>query len=302
MHQSHAPTIQERFFHFLRWVFPPAKRFLPPEMHEHHDHTHPIHPPWYQEQPRLWNYLAARTEFVLLQIIDKITNIVPKVIIKRIVAPLIGMPIQMPVHQVVPIEVLNRLIDDYEIHHIPIWIGLCPCRRALTKYSDEPIRNFTDIVFGDWGKEYSKVLPQCFKQISYATCRSLFAKFDQMGLVHTLYAFCGTGTMQAVVCNCDSSVCVPLHFYKTTGVRSFTNSPFELNYNPTKCIGCQQCISKCQSNARKWNPTTQKIDISKEWCIGCGSCREVCSQKANFLVRNPNQPLVVAPPCYLNEK
>lgn len=49
-----------------------------------------------------------------------------------------------------------------------------------------------------------------------------------------------------------------------------------LRYDKDTCIGCQQCMTVCPSQAISFQPEEEKIKISISRCTFCSQCVEIC--------------------------
>ncbi len=49
-----------------------------------------------------------------------------------------------------------------------------------------------------------------------------------------------------------------------------------IKYDKETCIGCQQCITVCPSQAISFLPEEQKVKISISRCTFCSQCAEIC--------------------------
>ncbi len=78
-------------------------------------------------------------------------------------------------------------------------------------------------------------------------------------------------------------------FRKPNTVKSFTKAnkfvPVtdsyrgKIQFTPTLCIGCLQCIRTCPTGAIKV-AENKKVQIQLDRCIFCGQCSETCPKKA----------------------
>ncbi len=49
--------------------------------------------------------------------------------------------------------------------------------------------------------------------------------------------------------------------------------------DPTRCIGCGECIEACTMKAIRRLPDGHSF-VEPLWCAGCGSCIQLCARHA----------------------
>jgi len=86
------------------------------------------------------------------------------------------------------------------------------------------------------------------------------------------------------ICCCCGDCCVllkmmtkhprPVELYITN---------FYVEVNRELCTGCEECVDKCQLDARYMVDGIAEVNLDR--CIGCGSCVVVCPSDANRLVK-----------------
>lgn len=102
----------------------------------------------------------------------------------------------------------------------------------------------------------------------------------QMGLIHKL------GPSGESFCNCCVDCCIHHHDaekYQKILKGSFIRTPYEINVDEDKCVGCQVCLKRCQFEALQLSGKT--IVVDKEKCWGCGNCRESCKMEALSIIK-----------------
>ncbi|MBD3353104.1 MAG: 4Fe-4S dicluster domain-containing protein [Candidatus Lokiarchaeota archaeon] len=258
----------------------PKNKHQPPEM-------------WHKHV-KIVDWIAPKLEFILLKFMLILAKYLPQIVIDKVMPLILGKPTKFPVHQVFPYENTLKFLDALEKIDIPIWIGTCICRRARNMYCEKGEGyNVTDMVIGDYGVQYSKYHPDAFQRITYPQAKKYIKKFYEAGLVQTIFNECPGRDTQAIICNCDRDVCVPMYCYRKTGFQSFYKSPYKIIQIAENCQGCKECISVCPVGARSWNDTISTIKIDHDKCIGCGLCRNTCKNDAIQLKRDKNQNFVV---------
>ena len=62
---------------------------------------------------------------------------------------------------------------------------------------------------------------------------------------------------------------------------SFSN--FKVQADVEECVGCGDCIERCQMDALSL--VDEVISIDESMCIGCGNCTTVCPTECLSMVR-----------------
>ena len=59
--------------------------------------------------------------------------------------------------------------------------------------------------------------------------------------------------------------------------------------DPELCNGCEECIERCQLDARTMVDSVATVDLDR--CIGCGNCVVICDSDANRLQKKEEEVL-----------
>ena len=92
------------------------------------------------------------------------------------------------------------------------------------------------------------------------------------------------------VCCCCGDCCGIL-----TSVKRFPRPAdmYATNYyaevDPELCNGCEECIERCQLDARTMVDSVATVDLDR--CIGCGNCVVICDSDANRLQKKEEEVL-----------
>jgi len=108
---------------------------------------------------------------------------------------------------------------------------------------------------------------------------------EDHGLIHQIMTVSRpTGKKGYVLCNCDSSSCIPLYLYKHYDIpiiRSFGYSLYITQ--PSLCTQCGKCITRCHFDAAFLEHNRPRIHSLR--CMGCGVCVSTCPAGIRTLVK-----------------
>ena len=119
----------------------------------------------------------------------------------------------------------------------------------------------------------------------------LLNRSEEVGLVHTV-----SNVMKDIgyICNCCSCCCGILRGITDYGIQ---NSVAYANYyaviDPETCLGCGDCIERCQVHAIYEMGEVSVVDRAR--CIGCGLCVTGCPNDVARLERKPEAERVQPP-------
>jgi Na+-translocating ferredoxin:NAD+ oxidoreductase RNF subunit RnfB len=103
------------------------------------------------------------------------------------------------------------------------------------------------------------------------------------------------------ICCCCGDCCVLL--------KSLKKYPrpadlYETNYYvevvPELCTGCQECVERCQLDARDMVDGVAAVNLDR--CIGCGNCVVICAYGANILYKKEEETVPLKDKDALNMK
>lgn len=112
---------------------------------------------------------------------------------------------------------------------------------------------------------------------------------EREGLVH---CSSNTGNYIDFICNCCSCHCGILRSIKDSSMPSMgATSSFIMSVNEEDCMGCGDCLERCQMDALSMDGDIVVLDADR--CIGCGLCISVCPTTA--LIMEPREGAPVPP-------
>jgi electron transport complex protein RnfB len=103
----------------------------------------------------------------------------------------------------------------------------------------------------------------------------------------------GNARKALFLCTCCGCCCGALRCIKhDPKPASRVSSPFVMSLNINTCIGCGNCIDRCQMDAILLDEGKAILDLNR--CIGCGLCVSTCPTNSYSLQRKPKakQPYV----------
>jgi H+/Na+-translocating ferredoxin:NAD+ oxidoreductase subunit B len=127
--------------------------------------------------------------------------------------------------------------------------------------------------------------------ISREEALEVLNRSEEVGLVHTV-----SNVMKDIgyVCNCCSCCCGILRGITDFGIQ---NSVAYANYyaviDPELCVGCGDCIERCQVHAISDAGGVSVVD--RDRCIGCGLCVSGCPNDVARLERRPEAERIQPP-------
>lgn len=183
--------------------------------------------------------------------------------------------------QVLPIEDVEQVIDMVNnITRLP-----CGCRYITTGKPDE--RYCFGVSIGPLGTKGTEP-DSSFEVLSKDEAKKLFRKFDQEGLMHSIWT--GVTPFVVGICNCDHDCAAYRGYIEKGGAPDFFRAEYICQADWEKCTGCKKCMQQCQFNAMYYSSSNKKVYINPTKCFGCGVCRSACSKNAIALIPREKSP------------
>ncbi|MBN1374947.1 MAG: 4Fe-4S dicluster domain-containing protein [Dehalococcoidia bacterium] len=124
--------------------------------------------------------------------------------------------------------------------------------------------------------------------VSKQEALGILKQADDAGLVH-----CSGNTGKYIdwMCNCCSCHCIILRNILNSPIPvAVAKSSFEAVIVEEECIGCGDCIERCQTKALSLNKDAVAVK-KDELCIGCGLCISICPTGALKLQPRKDAPV-----------
>ena len=89
------------------------------------------------------------------------------------------------------------------------------------------------------------------------------------------------------ICNCCTCCCGFLRSVAEFGVpTAIAHSDFRATVDHDECVGCGDCVERCQFDALSVPDEVCMVDYSR--CVGCGQCSTICATEALQMERRPD--------------
>jgi Pyruvate/2-oxoacid:ferredoxin oxidoreductase delta subunit len=171
----------------------------------------------------------------------------------------------------------------------------CVCRvqqQLVGKGCDRPIENCLVFAPIEGAFDHSEV----DRAITKEEALRILHEAEEAGLVHS------TGNYRDghnYICNCCTCCCGVLRSVAEFGVpTTAVRSDFHTVVDVEACIGCGDCLERCQFGALSVPEDVCVVDYDR--CVGCGLCATVCPTEALYLERRPEGE-VPPPPADIKE-
>jgi electron transport complex protein RnfB len=199
----------------------------------------------------------------------------------------------IPVGEVIPFELE---IFPYEratelLEGAKSWgVRDCICRvqqRLVGKGCDRPVENCVVFAPAEGAFDRSEVDHAITKEEALQILREA----EEAGLVHSAGNY-RSGNFY--ICNCCTCCCAILRGVAEFGIpTAVARSDFYMVVDAELCIGCGDCVERCQFGALSVPEDVSVVDYVR--CVGCGLCATVCPSDALHLERRPEGEVPLPP-------
>ena len=189
-------------------------------------------------------------------------------------------------HEILAYEQAETLVLEREDR---IAVAPCICRREhqmIGEGCDKPVE--TCLVFGTGADYY--VENGLGRYIDVDEALGILQLAEETGLVLQ-----PSNSKRAVnICCCCGCCCQVLQAFKRDPKpASLVSSPFVIATDPDICVGCGDCVTRCQMDAISLVGDVSVPDLDR--CIGCGLCVTTCTSGSLHLVRKPEEEQTKVP-------
>lgn len=179
--------------------------------------------------------------------------------------------------EILPYEHAEQLVQERD----RIAVAPCICRREHTMVGEGCDRpEETCLVFGS-GADY-------YVENGFGRYIDAQEAFDILELAEQTGLVLQPSNSQRIVhiCCCCGCCCQVLQSFKRhPAPASLVASPYVVISDPELCVGCGDCVKRCQMDAVSLVDEVSVIDLER--CIGCGLCVTTCTSESLQLVRKP---------------
>jgi len=121
-----------------------------------------------------------------------------------------------------------------------------------------------------------------------AEADEILARVKELGKKGLIHITDNVRDKPSFICNCCGCCCGLLYGITSKGIKhSVAPSPYILEIDQDKCIGCGLCAKRCQISAITIKDKKSYVD--KTNCLGCGACTLACEQQALTLIKRKRQ-------------
>lgn len=180
--------------------------------------------------------------------------------------------------QVIPIEDVRKIIELAG----PMAKLSCVCRRMYKANFEEKTCIAVGPVYLEYAKEWPDYSRGGINYISKEEATELMEGFNEKGYLHTFWLDFKSPAVMGF-CNCEFPTCGALrarNYYGDWFNFFLRKAEYVAMHDYDKCIGCGDCVQRCQFSAITYSPYLEKAIFNMKKCAGCGLCRNVCGQGA----------------------
>ena len=177
-------------------------------------------------------------------------------------------------------------VSEYIANSDYITVSICYCRHhgeLLGNPCDKP----KDVCLS-FGPNAKYIAERGFgRLLSKEEALEVLDRSEKAGLVH---CSSNTGKYIDLICNCCSCHCIILQSIKgAVLVSRLATSGFIMVVDEEECMGCGDCIHRCQVEALSIQDDIVTRDADR--CIGCGLCISVCPTSALRMEPREQRPI-----------
>lgn len=196
-------------------------------------------------------------------------------------------PVNVPIpdpRQVLPVDVVSEVIRR---EASLIGVAQCYCRktkRIIGNGCDHPLE--TCFVFNELAE--TLIANGLARQVDYEEAMEIIWHCEELGLVHNV-----DNCVEKVrsLCNCCACSCGIPKTWEMGMTNAGGPSRYVVLYDAARCTGCEACIPRCPTPARR--RIEGQLVVDAEQCVGCGLCVTACPEGANHMVLREELPAIL---------
>jgi ferredoxin len=188
--------------------------------------------------------------------------------------------------QVIPLEEAYTILDMVN----PIVRVPCVCKQMAG------IKEKVCLGIGMIAREYVDTFKFSrgeWEQLTPDEAKEHVHNWDEDGLVHTVWTI--KSPYIFALCQCEYPWCLGWRVRADYRVKkNLRKGEYVAQVDVNKCIGCGECVKRCQFKARYISTKTGRAIVDVTRCYGCGLCKTSCERHATSLIPRLQIPLVRA--------
>ncbi|MEW6443922.1 MAG: 4Fe-4S dicluster domain-containing protein [bacterium] len=184
-----------------------------------------------------------------------------------------------PNTQVYSFEKLSQLVEQENF----FGAAKCYCRHhayLVGKPCKVPgVPEYSCLMFG---KTAEYVTERGFgKRITKEEAYRILEATEKAGLVHNTSNLLDSTVFVCNCCGCCCGFLKSMQLMGTNAMLSFSN--FRVQADTAECVGCGDCVERCQVGALSL--AEDVISVAESKCLGCGNCVSACPTECLTMVR-----------------
>lgn len=198
----------------------------------------------------------------------------------------VGKKLESGTNQVLPTGEVYELLEKYG-HENKIALVDCFCRK-ISKIKghdcDFHLPLEACLAVGDFAKQMVKY--HVGRYISFEDALKVVEDCQKKGAIHTVFHYGTDSTKPEIcICNCCWDCCCLFGSYNAGGISNIYVKAHAkaVVVDEEKCNGCNLCNRFCPTNATGFDKKTGKLYMNDESCVGCGQCVSKCNKAVRIM-------------------
>jgi ferredoxin len=188
--------------------------------------------------------------------------------------------------QVIPLDEAKAIVNNANMAALVP----CVCRQSQLGFT-KPRHCLAFTYLVDYGKEWPDSVRGGVNYISIEEAKEALENGFQKGFVLSVYGF--PVPFVGGICMCEYPYCLAIKGRLDYGMDYLIRkAEYVVKHDANNCVGCGECVGKCQFGAIKLSRTLETALFNPMKCFGCGVCVQACEQDAISLVPREQVPAV----------